>query len=94
MPTRSTATLPPKTAPNRRNMAPAVPFTAGQQAVLQLLNRPLSDAQLADLQRLISNYLASQTDALAQQAWQERGYTQADMDALLDSHVRTPYKKP
>jgi hypothetical protein len=69
------------------------PFTTGQQAVLQLLSRPLSEKQLTDIKKIIEQYLAGQTDALAQQAWQEKGYTQADMDTLLTTHVRTPYKK-
>lgn len=69
------------------------PFTSGQQAILQLLNRPLTDVQLADIQKLIGQYLATQTDALGAQTWAERGYEQADMEALLNTHVRTPYKK-
>ena len=69
------------------------PFTTGQQAILQLLNRPLTARQLADLQQLIQQYLANQTDALAEQVWEQKGYTDADMDRLLTMHVRTPYKK-
>ena len=71
----------------------SVPFTNGQQAILHLLNRPLTDAQLADIQQLIGQYLAEQTNELGRQVWAERGYTQADMDTLLNTHLRTPYKK-
>ncbi len=94
MPTRSTAAHTSKTpAPKRRATALSAPFTKGQEAILQLLNRPLTDGQLADIQDLIGHYLASQTDTVARQVWTEKGYTQADMDALLTTHVRTPYKK-
>lgn len=37
--------------------------------------------------------VANQTDALAGQVWEQKGYTDADMDRLLTTHVRTPYKK-
>lgn len=60
---------------------------------MQLLNRPLTDVQLADIQQLIGQYLSAQTDALGAQTWAEKGYSQADMDALLNTHVRTPYNK-
>ncbi len=91
MPTRSTTAQTPALK-RRANPLPS-PFTNGQQAILQLLNRPLTDGQLTDIQKLIGQYLANQTDALARQAWQDKGYTQTDMDALLNTHVRTPYKK-
>lgn len=77
--------------PNKATAPP--PFTNGQQAILQLLNRPLTTSQLNDIHQSIQQYLAAQTDALGQQAWQEKGYTQADMDKLLTTHVRTPYKR-
>jgi type IV pilus biogenesis protein CpaD/CtpE len=89
----STSTKPETKLPKRRATASPAPFTNGQQAILQLLNRPLTARQLNDIQQLIQQYLASQTDALAEQAWQQKGYTQADMDRLLTTHVRTPYKK-
>ena len=94
MPTRSVpANTTSKPAPKRRATALPAPFTTGQQAILQLLNRPLTGAQLADIQQLIGQYLADQTDALGKQAWADKGYNQADMDALLNTHVRTPYKQ-
>lgn len=90
MPGKSTSA---NTESKRRSSATTPPFTTGQQAILQLLNRPLTAQQLADLQQLIQQYLANQTDALAEQVWEQKGYTDADMDRLLTMHVRTPYKK-
>jgi hypothetical protein len=94
MPTRQTTAQSANPRPTKRRAAPSPsPFTKGQQAVLQLLNRHLTDEQLTDIQNLIGKYLADQTDALSREVWQEKGYTQADMEALLNTHVRTPYKK-
>lgn len=94
MPTKPTnAQTPPVATLQRRATALPAPFTTGQQAILQLLNRPLTEGQLKDIWHLIGEYLAHQTDALAQQVWRDKGYTQADMDALLNTHIRTPYKK-
>lgn len=94
MPTKRTNRDNTQSPPAKRRVsAPPAPFTNGQQAILHLLNRPLTTRQLADIQQLIQQYLADQTDALGRQAWQQKEYTQTDMDALLTTHVRTPYKK-
>ena len=77
----------------RQAKALSSPFNEGQQAILQLLNQPLTAKQLQDIQQLIRRYLAGQTDEVAEAVWQEKGYTQADMDALLTTHIRTPYRR-
>lgn len=91
MPTKS---ITDKTESKRqRGSIPSAPFTNGQQAILQLLNRPLTSQQLHDIEELIQQYLAKQSDALAEQVWEQKNYTDADMDQLLTMHVRSPYQK-
>lgn len=91
MPTKSTSTK--NVAKRPLGSATPPPFNSGQQTILQLL-RPLTAQQLNDIQQLIQQYLASQSDALGSQVWEEKGYTDADMDRLLSMHVRSPYRKP
>jgi hypothetical protein len=90
---RPSFAMPQKSAAKRSPQPPAAPFTNGQLAIIQLLNRSLTTKQVGDIQRLIRQYLAEQTDALGETAWQQNGYTQADMDSLLTTHVRTPTSK-
>lgn len=42
---------------------------------------------------MLSQYMANQVDELGEQVWHEKKLTDKDMDKLLKSHVRTPYRK-
>jgi hypothetical protein len=61
-----------------------------QITFLQLFNRPLSDKDLSELQRLVTRYFADKALNIADRVWEEKGYTE---EQLLNIHERTAYAK-
>ncbi len=61
-----------------------------QITFLQLFNRPLSDKDLSELQRLVTRYFADKALDIADRVWEEKGYTE---EQLLSVHERTAYPK-
>ncbi|MCB9273035.1 MAG: hypothetical protein H6564_03280 [Lewinellaceae bacterium] len=68
------------------------PFSNMQLELLKLFSRDLSEEDLKAIKRLIVQYLAEKTTDLADKVWEEKGWTNEDMDRLLDTHMRTPYQ--
>jgi len=62
-----------------------------QLEILKLFSRDLSDAELKEIKHLIVQYLAKKTIDLADRKWEEKSWTNEDMDRLLKNHQRTPY---
>jgi len=69
------------------------PLNQVQLDLLKLFERPLTAQQLQDIRSMLSQYMANQVDELGEQVWHEKKLTDKDMDKLLKSHVRTPYRK-
>lgn len=63
-----------------------------QLELLKLFSRDLSEEDLKAIKRLIVQYLAEKATDLADKVWEEKGWTNEDMDRLLDTHMRTPYQ--
>ena len=63
-----------------------------QLHLLQLFAHELDPNELADIKTLLTNYFVSKADEEMQRLQQQRPTTQADLDALLTTHLRTPYK--
>lgn len=63
-----------------------------QLELLKLFSRDLSEEDLKAIKRLIVRYLAEKTTYLADQVWEEKGWTNEDMDQFLETHMRTPYQ--
>lgn len=61
---------------------PVSPFTNAQLEILKVLGKT-SDADLIELKDLISNFYAKKAMDMADKIWDERGYTQEDMDKWL-----------
>ena len=68
---------------------PQAPLNQQQLEILQLFKRELPDADLLAIKRLIVKYLAQQVTAEADKVWEEKGWTNEDMEALLKMHERT-----
>jgi hypothetical protein len=60
-----------------------------QLDILRLFNRPISDAELQEIRQLLTAHLFKRVRNGANQAWDENGYTDAQ---LMDLHERTPYQ--
>lgn len=67
------------------------PLNPAQLEILKLFSRDLAEEDLLAIKRLIVKYLAEKASRMADQIWQEKGWTNEDMDRLAHTHMRTPY---
>lgn len=72
----------------------------------QIINNPLSESQLymlrlmanikeddlVEIKKLVRKYLAQKLTKQADAVWEQNGWTAADEEQILNSHLRTPYK--
>ena len=63
-----------------------------QLQLLKLFAHDLSQDELVDIKKLLADYLVRKADEEMATLQQQRPTTQADLDALLNTHLRTPYK--
>ncbi|MGF7217456.1 hypothetical protein GGR92_003630 [Spirosoma lacussanchae] len=63
-----------------------------QLHLLQLFSHDLSQNELTDIKRLLADYFVQKADEEMASLQQQKPTTQADLDALLNTHLRTPYK--
>ena len=47
---------------------------------------------MIEISRLIVKYLAKRITKMADEIWEQKNWTNDDMDELLTTHKRTPYK--
>lgn len=54
--------------------------------ILKLFSRKLDDNDLIEIKRLIVRCLAKKVTQKANEVWEEKGWTNDDMDRLLKTH--------
>ncbi len=69
-----------------------IPLSNVQLELLNLFTRSLSEEDLKEIKRLITAYLAEKLSRMADEVWDEKGWTKEDMDEFLKKHLRTPYQ--
>jgi len=69
------------------------PLNNAQLEILNLFSRDLNDKDLIEIKRLLVKFLAQKATTLANQVWEDKGWTNEEMDKLAHTHLRTPYKK-
>jgi ATP-dependent 26S proteasome regulatory subunit len=69
------------------------PLNPMQLEILHLFSRDMSVEEMQDIKRLIVRYFAQKAVAQANQVWDEKGWTAADEERLLQLHERTPYTR-
>lgn len=67
------------------------PLNSYQLEILKLFSRDLDDNDLIEIKRLIVKYLAQKITRMADEVWEEKKWTNEDMNRLLNTHKRTPY---
>ena len=67
------------------------PLNDLQLEILKLFSRELDEEDLLAIKRLIVRYLAAKASDRADEVWEEKGWTNEDMDKLLNMHERIPY---
>ncbi len=68
------------------------PFNNVQLEILKLFSADLSEVELEEVKRILLEFKFKRVTALADKAWKKKGWTNEDMDKLLHSRLRTPYK--
>jgi|GEM_PF-409821 len=73
----------------------SVPLNNAQLELLKILaSAPsLTEADWLRVKRTIVQILAERLAVETDRIWDERGYTQEDMDKLLHTNMRTPYRR-
>ncbi|MCB9352650.1 MAG: hypothetical protein H6573_34970 [Lewinellaceae bacterium] len=68
------------------------PLTNLQLELLKLFAQNVGDEDLIAIRRLIARYFAEKAMDLADQAWEEKGWTDEDAARMAHTKMRTPYK--
>lgn len=69
------------------------PLSNAQLEMLKLFASGATDEELIDIKRLIVRYYAKKLEEKTTKVWEDKNWTDEDMDRLLNTHMRTPYKK-
>jgi len=70
----------------------STPLTNLQRELIKLFAREVPEEDLKNIKQLIANYFAEKTMDAADKAWEEKGWTDDDIQQLLNTKLRTPYK--
>ncbi len=71
-----------------------MPFSNLQLELLKIFVREVSDEDLLEIKRLITQFFAQKAIAEANKVWDEKGWTEAEAQRMLQTHMRTPYRTP
>ena len=63
-----------------------------QRQLLKLFAQEVSEKDLIEIQHLIAKYFAEKAMDLADESWDKKGWTDEDVEKLLNTKMRTPYK--
>ncbi len=68
------------------------PLSNMQLELLKLFSRDIAEEDLKAIKMLIVEYLSDKLDRQTDKVWEEKGWTEEDMERLLNTHMRTPYR--
>ena len=74
------------------NQALKFPLNEVQLELLKLFAEPISEEELLEVKNLLVKWRFQKLKAAANQVWQEKGWTEKDMNELLRANLRKPYK--
>lgn len=63
------------------------PLTNVQLELLKLFSYNLDNKELLDLKDLIANYFAQRAIKAADKVWEEKNWTNKDVDTILDTKI-------
>jgi hypothetical protein len=64
------------------------PLTNAQLEILKVFSHNLSEKDLVDLRKTLADFFAEKAIAEANKAWDEKGWTNDDVDRLLNTKLR------
>ena len=68
------------------------PLSNLQRQMLKLFAQEVPEEDLIAIQQLIAKYFAEKAMDLADQSWDEKGWSEEDASRLLNTKMRTSYK--
>ena len=68
------------------------PLKPSQLYMLQLMAN-LEEEDLVEIKKMVRTYLAQKLTRQADAVWEKNGWTSQDENEMLQTHLRTPYKK-
>lgn len=68
------------------------PLTNLQLELLKVFAREIPEKDLLEIRQLLAQYFAEKAMDLADEAWEQQGYTEEEEARFLEGHERTPYK--
>ena len=68
------------------------PFTNVQLEILKAFSRNLSDEDLKEFRRTIAIFFAKRATDTADKVWEEKGWTDADVERMLNTKMRKSKK--
>ncbi len=66
------------------------PFSNAQLELLKAFSHDLSDSELAELKKMLAQFFAQRAIKEADKVWDEKGWTEADVERMLQKKMRTP----
>ena len=69
------------------------PLNKTQLEILGMFSRELAEEDLIEIKRIFVKYLSEKARNLAEQVWEEKGWTPADMDRISKQHLRRSSRK-
>ncbi|MBO0935291.1 hypothetical protein J2I47_01895 [Fibrella sp. HMF5335] len=69
------------------------PLSNAQLELLQMFARPVDDSDWKQIKTLITSYFAQKAISEANKVWDHEGWDKAKVEQLLNTHLRTPYRK-
>ncbi|WP_338870306.1 hypothetical protein WBJ53_22405 [Spirosoma sp. SC4-14] len=64
-----------------------------QLHLLQLFAHNMTEQELADIKQLLAEYYVRKADEEMARLQQQQPIHQSDLEALLNTHLRTPYRE-
>ncbi len=68
------------------------PLTNVQLEILKAFSYNLDNKELSDLKQLLANYFAQRATQKANEVWDEKGWTDEDVDRMLKIKMRNSKK--
>ena len=70
----------------------STPFNNAQLELLKLFSTELSEKDLAVLKRILLRFKFERVTEMTDKVWEEKGWTDEDVEKIIHTHMRTPYK--
>lgn len=70
------------------------PFSNLQLELLKTFSHQLEDSELIEVRKLLASFFAKRAVEQANNVWDQKGWTDADVDRMLTTKMRTSKTRP